>query len=367
MAAGAGVVVGWSSVAAHANQPDARPLDWLGWCLLAAASLSVAFLRRRPEAAMVIAVAAAAAYFARGHAYSFWPAPALVAIFAVVARGRRRLGWAGAAVAVAVPGIGVLRENSLDNVVAGLVWALIVILVAQAGEASRVRRAYTAEVERRAEEAERSREEEALRRAQEERLRISRELHDVTSHTVSLIALQAAVAAEAIDREGGPPRAREALSVIRSASREALAEMKAVLGVLHPGAARGPLPGLDRIGELAAAVTEAGVAVTVTMPAPARPLPPAVELAAYRVVQEALTNTVRHAGAKAASVTVRLDGDALAVEVTDDGRGCAEPAGGFGLRGMAERVAALGGSLRVGDAPGGGFRVAARLPLEAAR
>ncbi|MFD1537058.1 sensor histidine kinase, partial [Nonomuraea guangzhouensis] len=214
-----------------------------------------------------------------------------------------------------------------------------------------------AEVERRAADAERTREEEALRRAQEERLRVARELHDVTSHTVSVIALHAAVAAEAVERAGGPPEARAALQVIRTASRQALAEMKGVLGVLRPDS-RHPPPGSAQLPEL---LKTAGLPVTLEVSGERRPLPPAVDLTVYRVVQEALTNTMRHAGATGATVTLRYETGAVTVQVDDDGTGSRAPRGN-GLTGMAERVAAAGGRFTTGDGPEGGFRIAAWLP-----
>ncbi|PZG18307.1 sensor histidine kinase, partial [Nonomuraea aridisoli] len=269
-----------------------------------------------------------------------------------------------------------LARAETDVTIAVVIWALLVLLVAQPAEVSRARRAYTAEVERRAAEAERTREEEALRRAQEERLRVARELHDVTSHTVSVIALHAAVAAEALERSGGPPEAAAALQVIRSSSRQALAEMKAVLGVLRPpldralpstgsegdtarphdeggaGAVepRDPLPGITRLPAL---LRTAGLPVTLDVQGDRRDLPPAADLTVYRVVQEALTNTMRHAGATTAAVTLTYEEGVVTVRVDDDGRGSRAPRG-HGLTGMAERVAAVGGLLTTGNAPSAG-------------
>src|SRR5690606_18138924 len=217
--------------------------------LLAGTALALAWLPRRPEIALAVSAAATAALFTLGYAYAFWPAPALIAVFATISTGRRAIGWAGAAFLVAVPAVAAALHPGLDNAVAVVIWALLVLVIAQPAEVSRARRAYTREVERRAAEAERTREEEALRRAQEERLRVTREVHDVTSHTLSVIALHAAVAAEAVDRAGGPPEARDALTVIRDSTRQALGEMKNVLGVLRPGP-RHPLPGTAQLPDL---------------------------------------------------------------------------------------------------------------------
>ncbi|MFD1930339.1 MULTISPECIES: sensor histidine kinase [Nonomuraea] len=343
-----------STVMALGNQPHARPLDALGHVLLAGGAIGLAWLKDRPVVSVAVCGAAAAAVFALGYAYALWAVPPLMAVFAAIAADDRRAGWAGAGLLVAVPAAGVALDPELGNLAVLLVWTLVVVLVAQLGEASRARRGYIAELER-------TREEEARRRARDERLKIARELHDVTSHTVSLIALQAAVAAEAVDRAGGPAEARAALGVIRSASREAMAEMKGLLGVLREGSEhRAPMPGLDGLRELAAT---AGVPVSVEVSGERRPLSPAVELTAYRVVQEALTNIARHARAAAATVTLRFERGGVVVEVTDDGHGVGggSPAG-HGLVGMAERVAAVGGTLSTGDRPEGGFGVAAWLP-----
>ncbi|MGW3341866.1 sensor histidine kinase [Nonomuraea rubra] len=387
---GMGVAVFSSTAMAFGNQPDARPLDTAGYALLAVTVLGLAWQQRRPEAALAVCAGAAAAVFTLGYALALWPIPALIALFTTVADGRRAIGWAGAAFLVAVPGAVAVVRGEADVVIAVIVWTLVVLAAAQAAEVSRARRAYTAEVERRAADAERTREEEALRRAQEERLRVARELHDVTSHTVSVIALHAAVAAEAVERAGGPPEAATALRVIRTSSRQALSEMRAVLGVLRDGGetAQGrpgagghvPQPGSAQLPRL---LRDAGLPVTLDVEGERRPLPPAADLTVYRVVQEALTNTLRHAGATAARVTLTYEAGAVTVRVDDDGRGDDGARGddvrgddgarggdgrggqaprGHGLTGMAERVAAVGGRLTTGNAPQGGFRVTARLP-----
>lgn len=355
------VLVVAGTVLSYGNQPDARPLDLLGYALLATMALGLVWVRDRPELSLAVSALAAAAYFALGYAYAMWPAPALVAMFATIASGRRVAGWAGAAFLVAVPALAVVLHPEVDSLVGVAMWALIVLVVAQPAEVSRARRAYTTEVESRAEEAERTREEEALRRAQEERLTIARELHDVTSHTVSVIALHAAVAAEAVERAGGPEAAREALAVIRTASREALAELKGVLTVLRaPPQELRPAPGSAQVAEL---VATAGLPVAYEEAGERRPLPPAVDLTVYRVVQEALTNTMRHARAGRATVLVRYDEEGVHVQVDDDGTGAGQGgSGGHGLAGMDERVRAVGGTLTTGDGPGGGFRVVAWLP-----
>jgi signal transduction histidine kinase len=216
----------------------------------------------------------------------------------------------------------------------------------------------------------RSREEEARRRASDERLAIARDLHDVVAHNISVINVQAKTALHLMDRQ--PERAREALTAIHEVSKQALGELRSVLGVLRTdetGAPLAPSPGLDHLGELVGHARSAGIAVTVVSEGPARTLPVDVDVAAYRIVQEALTNTVRHSGGCSASVRVSYPEDALVIEVTDDGavvgsRGADgfSGGGGNGLAGMSERARALGGTLDAGSQPGGGFRVLARLP-----
>jgi signal transduction histidine kinase len=238
------------------------------------------------------------------------------------------------------------------------------------GEAVRARRAYVAELRDRAERAERTREEEARRRVDEERLRIARELHDVVSHTIGVISVQAGVAAHLLERR--PDKAAESLAAIRQASDEALGELHAMLGVLRErdgdgGTPLAPAPGLDELDALVAQAAGAGVEVQVSLEGAPRPLPAAVDLACYRVVQESLTNVVRHAGASRAEITVRHDDGRVVVEVTDDGHGPNGSgngkSGGQGIVGMRERARALGGTLEAGPRPGGGFRVQAVLPV----
>jgi signal transduction histidine kinase len=227
----------------------------------------------------------------------------------------------------------------------------------------------------------------------QERLRIARELHDVLAHTISVIAVQSGLALDSLDSR--PEQARAALLEVRAATRQAMPELRAALGLLRgdrepsgePGAlggatggARGEAlgralggagalaqPGLDQLAELADSVRSTGLRVdlSVTRPPEAAPLPPFLELTGYRIVQEALTNVVRHAHATTVTVDVRRADGALHIEVRDDGRGTAGPAGtGLGLAGMRERAALVGGTVAAGPGPDGGFRVSARLPVE---
>jgi signal transduction histidine kinase len=213
---------------------------------------------------------------------------------------------------------------------------------------------------------------EAARRAVgEEQARIARELHDVIAHSVSTIVVQAAAADDVFDSR--PDQARAALRSIERAGRDALDELRRLLGAVRPGMGAdpsGPQPGLDRLDELAEPLRAGGLSVVVRREGPAVQLPAGVDLSAYRIVQEALTNTVRHARATRAEVTVRYGADAVELDVRDDGRaspGSGADGGGLGLAGMRERASLLGGTFEAGPLPGGGYRVHARLPLEPAQ
>ncbi|MGW0394145.1 sensor histidine kinase [Streptomyces sp. NPDC003042] len=254
-------------------------------------------------------------------------------------------------------------------------------MAAAAGDAVRSRRAFVDAIRERAERAERTREEEARRRVAEERLRIARDLHDVVAHHIALVNVQAGVAAHVMDKR--PDQAKEALAHVRDASRSALNELRATVGLLRqsgdPEAPTEPAPGLAVLDELLDTFRHAGlpVEVFVELGRVTEPLPAAVDLAAYRVIQEALTNVRKHTGQGArAEVSVVRVGASVEVTVLDDGGGTdgpaqepaepaepTEPAGGHGLLGMRERAGALGGSCFAGPRYGGGYRVHAVLPL----
>ncbi|MEN8653197.1 histidine kinase [Streptomyces sp. 21So2-11] len=244
---------------------------------------------------------------------------------------------------------------------------------ASAGDAVRSRRAFVDAIRERAERAERTREEEARRRVAEERLRIARDLHDVVAHHIALVNVQAGVAAHVMDKR--PDQAKEALAHVREASRSALNELRATVGLLRqsgdPEAPTRPAPGLAVLDELLETFRNAGLPVEVARPdrGVAAPLPAAVDLAAYRIIQEALTNVRKHAGAHAkAEVSVVRVGLSAEVTVLDNGGGAGEgptDGSGHGLIGMRERVGALGGVLTTGPRYGGGYRVHAILPVKA--
>jgi signal transduction histidine kinase len=210
--------------------------------------------------------------------------------------------------------------------------------------------------------------EESRRAVSEEQARIARELHDVIAHSVSVIVVQASAADDVFDER--PDQARAALRSIERAGRDALAELRRLLGAVRPGDDASPVlpqPGLDRLDQLAEPLRAGGLEVVLREEGEAAAVPAGVDVSAYRIVQEALTNTLRHARATRAEVTVRYGADALEVEVRDDGTAAADgQADGLGVVGMRERAALMGGTLEAGPLPRGGYRVHARLPLEAA-
>jgi signal transduction histidine kinase len=248
---------------------------------------------------------------------------------------------------------------------------LAIVVVLGLGDWSRTRHRYAAAIEENARLLEAERDDRARRAVEDERERIARELHDIVTHHVSVIVIQAGAGLTALDRR--PEQARTALEAIDRTSREALTDMRRMLGMLgdSPGAdeARAPMPGLERLGELIEEVRAAGLPVELSIDGVRRPLDVGVELAAYRIVQEALTNALKHARGARAAVRLAYEPRAIDIEVTDQGgtgrRDLGETgSGGRGLIGMRERVAAYGGDLEAGPTPTG-FRVHARLPIGA--
>jgi signal transduction histidine kinase len=353
--------------------PDWRPLDPLGYALLVAGPLFLLLRRRWPARVLTATLACGLVYAARTYPEGPSQLGIYPALWTVALTLPRRTAWVAASgTAVAAAGAELFLYGSTMFDGEPLYAAVTVFAAMWWGEAVRARRAYVAELRDRAERAERTREEEARRRVDEERMRIARELHDVVSHTIGVISVQAGVASHLLERR--PDKAAESLAAIRQASDEALGELHAMLGVLRDGDGGGdggraplsPAPGLGELDALVAQAAGAGVEVRVSVKGEPRRLPPAVDLACYRVVQESLTNVVRHARASRAEITVTHADGRVTVEVTDDGRAGRNGHGtgsGQGILGMRERARALGGSLEAGPRPGGGFRVLATLPV----
>jgi signal transduction histidine kinase len=311
---------------------------------------------RWPLAAVVTSVAAADVYIARGYPYGPIFLSVIVSMFVAVRAGRRRetwllavLGFAGFVAASVVDPRAHHRNGALHlALVAG--WLAVVLAIA---EVVRSRADQVAERRRAAAE-------EKQRLLGEQRLTLARELHDVLAHHISLINVQASVALHLLDQQ--PERARPALASIKDASRESMHELRTALDVLRFGdeAPRAPAPGLSDLDALVEGVRASGLQVGLERIGAVATLPAAVELAAYRIVQEALTNVTRHAGARTVAIRLVYDHD-LTIDVSDDGAG-GDVGAGNGITGMRERAAALGGTLDAGPDPGGGFRVVARLP-----
>lgn len=360
----AGVIQVVGSFGAAQRQPATRPLDAVAIVLLLIGPAALLARRRFPVPTLMVTSAALISYLLIGYPYGPIVVSFVIALLSAVVLGRRRATWVVTGVTyVAMVAVSLLRGGTMNDWAAsGLAaWLLVLLTI---GELVRGRR------ERLARER-RSRAEATERRAAEERLRIARDLHDVLAHHVSLINVQAGTALHLLDEQ--PGLAREALTAIKASSKEVLVELRTMLGVLRrvdEDLPRSPTVGLAGLDELAERLRGTGLPVTVRRLGAARPLPTAVDTAAFRIVQEALTNVHRHAGQATATVLVDYSGPGVAVQVDDDGRGpgtAGQPNGGVGggngIPGMRERAAALGGRLWTGPRPGGGFRVRAELPL----
>jgi signal transduction histidine kinase len=350
---------GAESINAQNNEPPAVVL----FVLTLLATLPIVLRRRFPLEVFAATLSAAVASDLIGGPFQF--AGALVGLYTVAAYlGRPRSIYAAAAAALAITltAIGDSRTGMAQFVAILASFAASWLL----GDNIRTRRAYLHELEDRADRLEREREESIRRAAADEQARIARELHDIITHNVSVMTVQAAAAGDVF--ESHPGRVREALDSIESTGREALTELRRLLGRLRPedgGTELAPQPGLARLDGLLEQVRAAGLQVDLTVEGTPRELPIGLDLSAYRIVQEALTNILKHAQASKASVHIRYEPDAIQLEVVDDGRGPAQDQtqGGQGIIGMRERAALVGGALRVGRAPGGGFAVDARIPL----
>jgi signal transduction histidine kinase len=338
--------------------------------LLAAIALPLLARRHAPLLVLVLVIAAGYAGYAtgpdKGGALQGWIV-LNIALYSVAAHCSRRRALAGAAIAAAfvllfeIPRL--VEGGRLADVVGewlslGGVWLL--------GRWVRQRRRRTDDLEQHAADLEADREALAQEAVAEERARIAREMHDAVAHSVSVMVLQAGAAEHVLSTS--PERARESLQTIQDTGREAIVELRRMLGLLRApvgDASLAPQPGVARLDALLGQVRAAGLPVELTVEGHPRRLPPGVDRSAYRIVQEGLTNTLKHAGPAHATVTLRYGDRALELEVLDDGRGSNDADGsGFGLVGMRERAALYGGELDAGARPGGGYALRARLPLE---
>ncbi|HYK71267.1 MAG TPA: sensor histidine kinase [Streptosporangiaceae bacterium] len=332
--------------------------------LVAAACLVLAVKRRYPVTVLLASTAFAVAYsFPRNENGAVVVAPA-IALFTVAQLVPIRRALVLAAVTLAALMGATAASNPFNPTGGG--FYLIVAMVAAAlfgGIAIANRRAYVASIHARVDE-------EARRRVDEERLRIARELHDVVAHSMATISVQAGVAEHVL--AANPAATADALRAIRLASRDGLRDLRAILAVLRQADEADPVepaPGLAQLDTLVGRADQAGLATTVHREGAARPLPSGIDLAAYRIIQESLTNVFRHAGPATATVLLRYNDSALRIEVSDTGRGIAPGADsqgtGHGIIGMRERATAVGGTLEAGPALAGGYQVVAVLPLPA--
>ncbi|MGC1210330.1 MAG: sensor histidine kinase [Micromonospora sp.] len=377
------------TVAKVAIEGAPRPLtDFgnLGYVLLTVSGLVLAVRRRWPVPVFVTAALASLVYYG----LDFPDGPGWLGLFvalytlAAYGDGRRSLVVAGVGTTVLAVGWLVAAADIEPRAAIGWVFFRIgaSVMSAALGESVRSRRVIAAEAQERAELAERTREEEARARVDAERLRIAREVHDTVAHAVAIINVQSGVTAHVLDKR--PDVAREALQAIEQTSSRALREMRAILGVLRDdNDGRVPYPGLGQIDELVGKAREAGLDVKLEETSPETPLPSAVGSAAYRIVQESITNVIRHVGPTRVTIALKPGIHALEIRVTDEGPRAAPgddpgdphlPAqrptsadgsarAGRGIRGMRERCQLLGGEFDAKPTRGGGFEVTARLPL----
>lgn len=351
-----------------------RPADGLAYALVVAGSLNLFWRRRAPIAVLAVVSAVLVTMYLREYG-PLLSVLGLPAIYAVAAHeDRRRWAWwaiiLSSVVLLLAASMSVLQTDDGYDYLTALSMTAFLAAAVVAGVVIRNRQRIFVDTARRAAAAEADRLAEAERAVATERRRIAREMHDVVAHSMSVIAVQAAAGREIVHRD--PDRAADVFVRIESVGREALAELRRMLGVLRdtgePNAALTPQPGLADIAAAVAHSSATGVATDLVVDGPQRGLAPGIELAAYRITQEALTNVRKHAG-RAASATVHITylTGSLVVDVTDDGRGDTagwSPLGsGQGLIGMRERVEIYGGQLSAGPRPDGGFAVRAVLPI----
>jgi signal transduction histidine kinase len=346
------------------------PRTVAAYLLLLGHTLPLALRRRFPVPVLAWALATGLAFATLGLNLVSLGLAVLVYVYTVASRCPRSVSLAGlAATVAALLAVFLVRPRAIGDRGTVVIDCLMVAAAWWLGDGTRRRQEAIRTARERAAELEQAREALARRAVVEERLRIARELHDVVAHGMSIIAVQSGVGAHVLDSQ--PEEARRALTAIEATSRQALTEMRRLLGVLRrasePSGSLAPVPGLAEVDALAAEVARAGARVEVRIEGTRPELPLGLDLSAYRIVQEALTNVVRHAGPATARVRIRYAPDSVDLEVVDDGRGGdPRPGDGHGIAGMRERAALFGGTLHAGPRPGGGFRVAARLPVEPA-
>ena len=356
---------------AHPNQasdkaPGGHPVPHTpdaAFLLVALACLVLVAKRRYPLTVLGVSTAAVVVYSALGYVNGAVLLAPAVALFMVAQLVPLRQALIAAAATFVALGVATVAANPFGPLGGGaLILPALIAAPLFGGIAIRNRNAYVESIQARADE-------EAKRRVDEERLRIARELHDIVAHTMATINVQAGAASHVLGEN--PAAVGDALQAIRQSSKDGLRELRAILDLLRQvdeEEPTQPAPGLGQLDALIASTAKAGLATTVVTDGEPRTLPPEVDLAAYRIVQESLTNVIKHAGPAQATVRLSYGKDALHIDVTDNGRGgLASPAAGgsgHGLIGMRERAVSVGGTLETGRGPGGGYRVSAMLPLD---
>ena len=360
---------------AHPLQPEDQVFQghpvpvppWPAYLIVALATVVLAWRRSHPWWVLAVTIAAVGAYTALGYVNGAALLAPLVALYTVALVSPLREALLAAAITLVPLGVLTAVFNPLGTFSGTFpVFPAVVAVALFAGIAVGNRRGRLAALEARAELAERTREDEARRQVDAERLRIARELHDVVAHTMSTINVQAGAVSYA--HPDLPQPVMQALAAIKEGSKRGLGELRTILSVLRQvdeHEPTHPVPGLSALGSLVATVSAAGLPTVVQTAGTERDLPAPIDLAAYRIIQESLTNALRHAAPANASVRLTFELTHLDIEVSDTGLGPASAtSAGHGLRGMTERATAIGGTLTAGPGPRGGFRVCAHLPLE---
>ena len=347
------------SFGASRGQPDRTDPDWFMVVLLLIGSVSLYWLRRNPVLVLWATALSTLVYMLMQYPYGPVIFSFGIAVFAALRTGHRVAGWTAITALYGGHVIGRLilgiNQDGIYQILLVGAWFVVFGFIAELFHTRRERVAAAA----------RTREEEELRKAGEERLRIAQELHDVVAHHISLINVQASTALHLVDRQ--PEQAGPALSAIKDASREALVELRSIVGILRQSdesAPRQPVAGMERLDHLITRTSRAGLEVHAIVHGDPRPLPTGLDRAAFRIIQESLTNVVRHAKATAATVRIQYGEHALVLQVDDDGESLTGPPHeGNGIIGMRERATALGGTLTASRTATGGLRIVAQLPL----
>ncbi|WP_220447606.1 histidine kinase [Nonomuraea diastatica] len=365
------------AVAITSNLGGSRGPEPSAYMFAAGLGLLMLVRRRHPVLALVATGVGILGYHAVGYPPVGLAVPVAAALYSAAEHGRPRLAVGVAVALLAISNFFRLRQGEELGYLVGyeLAWSVALMAAAIAlGDSVRNRRRRQAEQHEREQRLLRQREQEAAMRIEQERLTIARDLHDVLAHTITVISLQSDVAGEALD-DADTEAVRGALATIRAATDEATGELRSTLALLRRPAddaavrpsTRPPMGSLQHLDRLVTAMNDSGLPIGIRIEGTPKPLPAVVDTTAYRIVQEALTNVLRHAHATRADVLLRYQDDRLDIRVTDDGRGNDGEANGHGLAGMRERAELIGGTLTMSGPDGRGFRVSASLPAEGAR